>query len=89
MVQYFYLGSCQINSNDIVEMLEMCQEYMLNDLKKNLEQLLSGNIDADNFVDNIEIARAFDCNSLKEELYLFGQKNFKTLYQKGTFRGIT
>ena len=37
MIEYFYTGKCLIDSNDIVEMLEMCQEYMLPDLKQLIE----------------------------------------------------
>lgn len=53
MVEYFYLGQCQIDSNDIVELLEMCQEFMITDLKQVLEQLVAANIDSDNFMDSI------------------------------------
>lgn len=49
---------------------------MTNDLKLILQNIMSKNIDIDNFVDNMELARVFECNILKEELINFGKKNF-------------
>ena len=88
MLAYFYTGECEIESNDIVEFLELCQEYLLPDFKQLLEQLLIRNIDLDNFAEVMSLARQFDCRILKEHLYWYGQKNFQLLHQKGGFVGL-
>lgn len=72
IVKYFYLGQCKVNSNDIYTMLEICQEYLIDDLKQLIEMKLIKNIDNDNFRDNMQLARTFECNILREALYLYG-----------------
>lgn len=44
---------------------------------------MAQSISVDNFIDNFEIARDFNCYYLKEQLSLFGKKNYQTLYSKG------
>jgi hypothetical protein len=53
LINYFYTGRCSVDSNDLIEMLEMCQEYLLPDLKQLLEQIIVTNIDHDNFPDTL------------------------------------
>jgi hypothetical protein len=53
MIDYFYRGSCTFDSNDLAEMLELCQEYLLPDLKQLLEQIIIANVDLDNFGNSI------------------------------------
>lgn len=76
LIDYFYTGKCSIDSNDILEAFEMCQEYMLSDFKQLLEQIMVGNIDMDNFPDNMMLARNFDLKILREAAYQYGKKNF-------------
>ena len=33
MLAYFYTGECEIESNDLVETLELCQEYLIPEFK--------------------------------------------------------
>lgn len=53
---------------------------MVADLKQLIENAMIKNIDTDNFGDNIEAARVFNCHNLKEALYLYGRKHLKELY---------
>ena len=51
MIKYFYLGELEFDSNDIIEILELCQEYLLYDIKQLIEQLMIRNVDMDNFTE--------------------------------------
>jgi len=50
---------------------------------------MSKNIDETNFADNMQVVKAFDCNILREALYLYGRKNRKLLYSKGALKNLT
>lgn len=88
LIDYLYTGHLSLDSSDLLEMLELCQEYLLYDLKQLLEQLIIKNIDFDNFSETMNIARAYECRVLKEALYQFGQKNYQILYSKGGFKTL-
>lgn len=88
MLDYFYTGQCSVDSNDILEMLEICQEYLLPDLKQLLEQIMISNIDLDSFPDSIQVARNYDCKFLREALYIFGRKHYQELYRRGHLKNL-
>lgn len=81
MMEYFYTGKLTVESSDILEMLEMCQEYLIPDMKQLIEQIIIKNLDIENFSDSMQIARSFDCKILREAIYLFAKKNYQTLYR--------
>lgn len=88
LIDYFYTGHCELDSNDIVEMFNICQEYMLPDLRQLLEQIMVGNLDMDNFPDCIQLARDYECKILREALYMYGRKNYNELYRKGQLKTL-
>ena len=75
MIDFMYLGTAKINSNDLVDLLELCQEYILPQLKQALEQVFIGNISLDSFLDIYLVAKAFECTKLRERLLEFGRAN--------------
>jgi len=38
MLEFFYLGETKLNSNDLVDMLRLCEEYLLPGIKMAIEQ---------------------------------------------------
>eukprot|EP00347_Sterkiella_histriomuscorum_P013186 403365679 len=88
VVNYFYTGTLDFESDDIIELLELCQEYLLYDVKQLLEQTMIKNIDNENFAETMQVVRAFDCKILREALFLHAKKNYQTLYSKGGFKSL-
>ena len=76
MIEFFYTGSCEFDSDSLIDMFEMCQEYLLPDLRQILESVVLKNVDSENFFDTILLARKYDLKNLREALYLYGRKNF-------------
>lgn len=72
MLDYLHTGLLNFESHDILELLELCQEYLLPDMKQLIEQIMVRNIDFDNFGESMQISRSFDCKILKDNLFLFG-----------------
>ncbi|CDW89187.1 UNKNOWN [Stylonychia lemnae] len=88
MKRYFYLGELEFDSNDLIEMLELCQEYLLYDVKQLIEHLMVKNVDIENFADYMHLCRVFDCKILKEFLFYFSKKNYQQLKNKGSFKTL-
>jgi len=89
IVEYLYTGKTEVNSDDIIEILEACREFFIQDLKLLLEKVLIYNIQIDNFQDSLDIAKAFECSQLREAVLDFGKKNYAELYRKGGLKGLT
>ncbi len=56
MLDYFYTGTCDFNSDALLDLIELCQEYLLPDLRQLLESVLFKNVDFENFGDNMRLA---------------------------------
>mmetsp|Transcript_40306 Transcript_40306/g.38778 ORF Transcript_40306/g.38778 Transcript_40306/m.38778 type:complete len:175 (-) Transcript_40306:32-556(-) len=89
MVRFFYLGECEVNSEDLVDLFELCQEFILTDLKQLLEQAMIKNVDLDNFEDTLVLARHFECHQLKQAMLLYAQKHYNELYRRGMLKTLT
>ena len=88
MIKFFYTGICNFESNTLLEMLDLCQEYLLADLKQLVEHIMIANIDLENFGDTFEACKSYECKVLKEALYLYGRKNYQELYRKGQLKNL-
>lgn len=75
MIDYFYIGQATVNSDDLVSLLSLCQEYILPNLKLAIETIFASNLDVENFLDTYLIAKAYECNLLKQKVIDFGQEN--------------
>ena len=41
MIRFLYLGEAKVNSNDLVDLLELCQEYLLTGMKQAIEHIFA------------------------------------------------
>jgi len=82
MIEYLYLGETRINSNDLVDLLNLCQEYLLQGMKQAIEHVFAEQLNTDLFVDVYMLTKAFDLRYLKERVIAFGAANKATLAQK-------
>lgn len=89
MLDFFYTGECSFYSSDLLDMLELCRQYLLPDLRQVLEQVIITNLDLDNFAETFDVAKSFDCKVLREALYLYGRKNYQELYRRGQLKNLS
>lgn len=89
MIEFFYTGSCDFDSDSLLDLFEMCQEYLLPDLRQLLESVVQKNVDFENFFDTILLTRKYDLKNLREALFLFGRKNYQELYRKGALKNLS
>ena len=59
MLRFFYIGEAKINSNDLVEMLSLCEEYLLHGLKMAVEQEFIKNLKEESYYDIYMIAKGY------------------------------
>ena len=79
MLDYFYLGQATVNSDHLVSLLSLCLEYILPNLKLAIETIFAMNLDVENFLDTYLIAKAYECNLLKQKVIDFGRENLQKL----------
>ena len=75
MLDFFYLCEAKLNSNDLIDLLGVCQEYILSDFKLAIEAVFANNLEASNFVDIYMVAKAFDCHFLQSKVIEFAKGN--------------
>ena len=75
MVDFIYLGEARVCSDDMTDLLQMCQQFFLVKLKLALETVFAENLDKNNLLDTLMVAKAFDCNYLKQRLEQFAEEN--------------
>lgn len=51
MIQFLYLGEAKVNSNDLVDLLGLCQEYLLPGMKQAIEHVFADQLTLDLFMD--------------------------------------
>lgn len=51
MIDYLYLGEARVNSNDLVSLLQLCQEYILPGMKQAIEHIFAAQLTHDLFID--------------------------------------
>lgn len=81
MVDFFYLGEARIGSDDLVELLQLCQQYFLVKLKLAVERIFADNLDRTNLTDTMMVAKAFECHYLRQRLQQFGDENGVKLHE--------
>ena len=79
MIDFLYLSEISINSNDLVDMLHLCQEYIVPRLKAAIEVVFGENLTMENFADLMMLSRAFEATTLRRNLIDFGKANIKEL----------
>ena len=79
MIDFMYMPEVTIASNDMVDLLDLCREYILPTLKQALEVTFSENIDANNFADLMQLSRAFELNHLRRTLITYGKQHLSDL----------
>ena len=79
MIDFIYLGQARINSNDLVDLLSLCQEYLLVGMKQAIEHVFASQLTLDLFMDIYMLTRAFDCRQLKESIVSFAVTNYQGL----------
>lgn len=75
MIDFLYLGEARVNSDDMTDLLQMCQQFFLVKMKLALEAKFAENLDKSNLVDTFMIAKAFECNYLKQRIAQFSEEN--------------
>ena len=75
MLEFFYLGETKINSNDLVDMLNLSEEYLLPGIKMAIEQEFIRNLKIENFYDIYMISKGFSCSVLLDKVIEFGRIN--------------
>ena len=79
MIDFMYLSEVTLDSNDLVEMLQLCQQYLLPKLKTAIEHVFSESVTVDNFGDRMMLSRAFKAEDLRRNLVVFGKENLEVL----------
>ena len=79
MIDFMYLPEVSIDSNDMIDILDLCREYILPKLKQAVEIVFSENIDYNNFADLMQLSRAFDMDHLRRALIIYGKQNYLEL----------
>ena len=82
MIKYLYLGETQINSNDLVDLLNLCQEYLLPGMKQAIEHVFADQLTIELFVDVYMLTKAFDLRYLQERILAFGVANRAELLKR-------
>ena len=67
----------------MVDLLALCQEYLLVGMKQAIEHVYAEQLTVDLFIDIYMLTRAFDCRVLKESVISYAAANFQALRQKG------
>jgi hypothetical protein len=75
MIDFMYMPEVSIDSNDMIDILDLCREYILPKLKMAVEITFSENIDTNNFADLMQLSRAFELNHLRRTLVTYGKQN--------------
>ena len=88
MIRYLYLGESNVNSNDLVDLLNLCQEYLLPGMKQAIEHVFAEQLTLDLFVDVYMLTKAFDCRFLKDRLVAFGATNIADLRRRALLSQI-
>ena len=88
MLEFFYLGETKLNSNDLVDMLNLCEEYLLPGIKMAIEQEFIKNLKVENFYDVYMIAKGFSCTVLLDKVVEFGYINVWELRQAGILKRL-
>jgi hypothetical protein len=82
MLKFIYTGAAQLDSSELIDLLDLSHQYLLPKLKHSIELVLSQNISIETYYDTYTVAKAFDCIQLKENLVNFGIPNVKELRNK-------
>ena len=82
MIKFLYLGETKVNSNDLVDLLNLCQEYLLPGIKQAIEHVFADQLNMELFIDIYMLAKAFDLRFLKYTLMNFAANNRQALMQK-------
>ena len=61
MIEFLYLGEAKVNSNDLVDLLNLCQEYLLPTMKQAIEHVFADQLTIALFHDIYMVMKAFDC----------------------------
>ena len=88
MLEFFYLGKTKLDSNCLVEMLSLCEEYLLHGLKMAVEQEFINNLKEENYYDIYMIAKGFSCSVLLDKVIEFGRINAWPLRQSGVLKKL-
>jgi len=80
MIDFFYLGEARVSSTDLVDLLELCQEYILPSFKQAIESVYASNLTIENYLDIYMVGKAFDCSVLlHDKLIQFGRSRLQEL----------
>ena len=79
MVDFMYLSEVSLDSNDLIEMLQLCQHLSLPKLKAAIEAAFSETVTVENFTDRMMLSRAFKADELRRNLVVFGKENLEVL----------
>lgn len=82
MISFLYIGEAKVNSNDLVSLLQLCQEYILPGMKQAIEHVFADQLTMDLFLDIYMVQKAFDCQYLKERVITYAIANKAELRQK-------
>lgn len=65
-LQYFYRSSVKLTSENAVQVINLCKQYLLNDCIKNSTDLVESSLTLDNMCWGYELALLFEEDNLKE-----------------------
>ena len=88
MIEFLYLGETRVNSNDLIDLLHLCQEYLLPTMKQAIEHVFADQLTVPLFHDIYMVMKAFDCAQLKACVLDFGINNRAELRQRGILKDL-
>jgi hypothetical protein len=87
-ISYLQTGKLGCDSNDLVEMLDIACFYEVSDLKLIIEGILANNLDPGNLRDILEMAKGYDCHTLRLKCYDFANRNMVDMRKAGALVGM-
>lgn len=82
MLQFMYTGQATINSENLIDLLDLSHQYMLPKLKLAIETVLISNLSVETYLDTYQVAKAFECTDMHQLLMQFGLEHVKELRAK-------
>lgn len=75
MLQFIYTNKTAIDSEHLIDLLDLSHQYLLPKLKLAIETVLISNLNIETYLDTYMVAKAFDCATIHQELITFGISN--------------
>jgi len=72
MLQFMYTGQATINSENLIDLLDLSHQYMLPKLKLAIENVFINNLSVETYLNTYQVAKAFECTDIHQSMMQFG-----------------